>query len=608
MTGFGWDILEFRQPLWLLLSLQPIALLLLFKLFFHRKGLNYADVNLFPWVLARVSEGKHKRARFHLLVLQCVWVLIAVAMAGPRYPDPPEKVAHASGVDIMIVVDVSRSMTATDIKPSRLQSARSELFQLLSASRSDRMGLIVYAGHAHLLSPLTRDHNAVRFYARSIQSAMLPSEGSQLGEAIALANKHLSNSKRKAIVIISDGDSGADVIRPEWLQTPLYILGVGSEAGAPLTDVEGGWYYYQQQLVRTRLDSKRLQELAEKSGGRYITATDDQEDLNYLYYQGISKLGDNLAEKGNDRQTWIQVFQWPLLLAVFMLLMISVKISSFSVQHVKSSSQVILFFITIALWQPDFVHAGGVKSFPQAYAAYQKKDYRQALEIYALLTGFNARMGEGSSAYKLNDYARAITQYSQAFLQAADDKSRAAALYNLGNSFFKVKKYDLAVISFTDALRYQPGNIPAQKNLDFTRSLIASIAEDPFSNQGATSRGGRGPRSMKAKGDVSGGTFSIDDKPEKKAGITASTPGDRNKLRDKVAAGKAQARAADMSVQAKTKKRQLLISPARLMEARRLALQKKQNQTRLWKSLFEDEENYPAPLDQPVELPGVKPW
>jgi len=607
MTGFSWDILELRQPLWLLLMLQPIILLLFFRVFFHRKGLSYSDASLLPWVMTKVSSDKKKRARFNLLLLQCIWILIAVAMAGPRYPDPPEKVAHASGVDIMVVVDVSRSMTATDVKPNRLQSARSELFQLLSVSRSDRIGLIVYAGHAHLLSPLTRDHNAVRFYARSIQSGMLPSEGSQLGEAITLANRYLSNSQRKAIVVISDGGAGIETFNSQWLQTPLYIFGVGSEAGAPLPDAEKGWYQHKQQLVRSRLNRNILQQLAEKSGGRYMTVTDDQEDLNVIYHQGIAALGGNQASTGDDRQAWVSVFQWPLLLAFMLLLGISVKVSLVSGQRIKQASQLLLILFAMGLLQPDSVYAGE-GSFQQAYRSYAKKDYRQALEVYAVLTGYDARMGEGSSAFKLGDYARAITQFSQAFLQAGDDKSRAGALYNLGNSFFRLKKYNLAVISFTDALRYRPKDIAAQKNLIFTRSVLASIAEDPFANQGTTNRGGRGPRSMRPKGDVGGGSFSIDDKQKKQANIVASTSGNRNKLQDKVASGRAKARVADTRVQQNIKERPILISPARIMEARRMALQKKQSQSRLWKSLFEDEENYPAPLDKPTELPGVNPW
>ena len=608
MIGFSWDILELRQPLWLLLALQPIVLLLLIRVFFHRKGLRYSEPALLPWVVARVAPAKQKRAKINLWIMQLIWLLFAIAMAGPRYPDPPEKVAHASGVDIVVVVDVSRSMTATDIKPDRLQSARSELFQLLSASRSDRIGLIIYAGHAHLLSPLTRDHNAIQFYARSIQSGMLPSEGSQLGEAIVLANRYLSGSKRKAIFVITDGDAAKEVPAPSWLTTPLYILGTGTEAGAPIPDAEEGWYQYQQQLVRSRLNRKYLQQLAEKSGGRYITVTDDQEDLAYLYHQGIATLGNNQAEKGDDRQTWIRVFQWPLLLALLLLVGISIKLTSMSAQPLKAGSQIALVLLLSAFWQPDIAQAVEVKGFSQAYKAYMKKDFRQSLEIYALLTGYDARMGEGDSAYQLKDYARAITRFTQAFLLAGNDKSRAAALYNLGNSFFKAGKYDLAVISFTDALRYQPGYAPAQKNLAFTRSVIASIAEDPFANQGTTNRGGRGPRSMRAKGDVGGGNFSIDDTPQKKGAVTASEQGDRNRLQDKVASGKAKARVADSRVQGNSGLQQVLVSPARLIEARRLALQKKQNQTGLWKSLFEDEEHYPAPLDKPVELPGVNPW
>jgi len=607
MTAFTWDILQFRQPWLLLIMLQPLIVILFLRLQTSRKNNDYADAKLLPWLVAKPDAKTRRRSRLHFIVLQLVWLLFAIAMSGPRYPDPPQAVDHSNGVDVMILLDVSRSMTATDVKPSRLKRAKAELYQILSLNESDKLGIILYAGRPHVMSPLTWDRNALQFYVKGIRDNLMPTQGSDLAAAIKLANKKLASSKNKAILVLTDGEHNSEInLNDEMLQTPLFIIGVGSYEGMSIPDAKTGWLMHERQSVRTRLEDGILKTLASRSGGSYVAMTDDMSDLEQVYSQGINRMTDEVLVDANDKQAWVELYTWFLLSGCLLLLLTTVD----WVRLLSKNSQLLIIFLTVSVLIPTSDSYADIISSvkqQQAYELYNAKDYQGALDIYSLSTGFVARMGEGSSSYKMKDYASAITQFTQAFLVAESDTERADALYNLANSFFNIKRYDDAVITYEDVLRYRAHHVAAKKNKEFVISLIASLKDDPFYDPGVGRRAGRGPRSARASENAGGsGDFSLGEE-EVKQTVYSKTEQAETAL-NAIAKKGQQARVVDKSINQQSENKRKLISAVDLLEARRIVLQSKQDQSLLWKSLFEDEEGFPAPLAEPVTLPGVLPW
>jgi Ca-activated chloride channel family protein len=610
MSGFSWDLLQLREPLWLLLALQPALLSLFVSLQYRRQNRVYADPELLPWVIASSVQKTRGRLLIRFLIMQFCWLLIAMAMAGPRYPDPQQMPDRSGAADVMVVVDVSRSMTATDVRPDRLKRVKTELSHFLAQNSSDRIGIILFAGHAHLLSPLTWDHDALRFYAQGIQAGLLPTEGSNLAEAIKLANQHLRGSATPAILVLSDGESHDQItLSTELLETPLYIMGVGSVAGTTIAATEGGWLMHDNSPVRTRLHSTQLQRLASSSGGDYADMSDELGALNVLYQQAADSKAGRKAAASTD-QAWVELYPWLLLPALLLLLLMALpgqlpltrfthagilllSLSAGLLHNIDASAQVLT-----------------ADNENKAYIAYTDKNYSEAMDIYAIHTGYIARMGEGSSAYKLKDHARAITQFTQAFLVAETDMQRANALYNLANSFFQVKNYASARTTYEDVLRYHQLHQHAQANLEFVKSVIASLAQDPFASSARAQRAGRGPRSLLADENTRGsGDFSLDDKEQAltqsaRSGLQQGDPG----LLDIIASGKGDVQVADETIQAQDSGAMSPVNAMQLLLARRIVMQGKRDQSGLWKSLFEEEEGFPAPLEQAVSEPGVLPW
>jgi len=610
MTGFAWSILEFREPWWLLLALQPLLISVLIALQYRHQSRAYADPELLPWVEVSAEHYQRNHTVRYYLAIQTCWLLLALAMAGPRYPDPLPPPDRANAADIMVVMDVSRSMSATDVRPNRLKRAKTELFQLLQQNTTDRIGIILFSGHAHLLSPLTWDRKALHFYIEGIESNLLPTEGSNLVEAITLANQYLNASQHAAIMVLSDGDTHDEIkLSDELTRTPLYILGVGRETGSAIPSEEGGWLMHNNKPVRSALQQASLQKLASASAGDYATVTDELGVLAKLYQQS-GRWNTTPGKVASADQSWVELYAWVLLPALLILLLMSVKWSLKF--HQPKLLLLTMILISAHLIPVDPVNAQVLDADKQqqAYSAYIKENFPLALEIYAMHTGYTARMGEGSSAYQLKDYARAMTQFTQAFLIAHDDIEQANALYNLANSFFQVGKYDAALTTYEDVLRYQQVHPQAQANLAFVKAVIDSMVKDPFSGLARARRAGRGPRSLLADENTQGGgDFSLDENEEaNNATSQTNRPEKDSGLSGIIASGKGRAQVADESVLQQEASVGGPVSVSHLFEARRIVEKNKRDQAALWKSLFEEEEGFPAPLQQPVTESGVLPW
>ena len=192
--------LDWRQPLWLLLSIQPLVLWFILQWLQKHSQELFADSHLLPWIQVHENKTLRQRLLSRNLAYSLAWVLFAISLAGPRLPDPQQKRHNEIALDIMIVVDVSRSMHATDISPTRLRRAVIESYEFLSFAKKAkvgvRVGIVVYAARPHLFVPLTTDFNALKYYLEDLDSLQLPTQGSQSSSALSFAIKELKAQKQ----------------------------------------------------------------------------------------------------------------------------------------------------------------------------------------------------------------------------------------------------------------------------------------------------------------------------------------------------------------------------------------------------------------------------
>lgn len=602
MTTLYW-----REPLWLLLALLPCLVLWLRARKRHRQTARYADPALQPWVVLHAREGILTRLFSKDSAFLAAWLLLAVAAAGPRLPLEFLGEQATPTTDLMLVVDISRSMAAIDLKPNRLRRAQIELEELLERAQGHRIGIIVYAARAHLYVPPTSDHDALRFYLASLDELTPPTQGSRPDEALALAYQALRDTPGKAaVILVTDGDFALPeknavktFVRNDL---PIYILGTGTVEGDAIPLPTGEWLTDDGRAVISRLDDTVLRELANATGGAYSPVRDDDDDWTTLYDNGIAKRFATTSQDLDDTHTvWRELYAWPLLPG-FVLLWYALL--PFRLPR-GSAPTLLAPVVVFALLYPH-PPAQAEETARQAYERYSQGDYAAALTAYKNLSGHAARLGEGINRYRLEDYAGAVRQFQQAMLEADTDAERGTALFNLGNSYFQLGDYAAAVVVYEDSLLYRPAHTASRHNLNFSQALQQAV-EERLQRAGETSRAGSGPQraapseSLAVSGDAS---LALDDDTPPEAPLP-EMPEAADAMEALIARGLAHVRlAAEASMQESTAKRR----PADVALAQQQMEALQDTQALLWKRLFEMEEGFAAPLDAPRDMPGMAPW
>jgi len=477
--------LHWREPLWLALAAVP----LLFAGWRWRRRarlLRYADAALLPW--AAQSAVAQQAAWLPTLAHALAWLLLALAAAGPRTPldlrDGQSTPRHL--LTVMVALDVSASMRATDIALDRLTRARLELLDWLPRLQGERVGLIVYAGEAGVLLPPTND---VALLQRAIEQAdprLIEARGSNLGAALDLARTQLEAApgKARAVLLVTDAESGsADVAAEKAVQAlskaglPLFILGVGSEAGAPVPLPEGGFAELDGVQVQSRMAVAPYRQWAQTSGGHFAEVSDGDADWTALHDRGIAALpGDPVAPGASA--AWRELYAWFLApaLALFMVVFLPRRVVA---------------IVALAVWVGALSPAPAWADEASAWRAWQQKQYGSAQTRYTQVGGYSGQMGAGASAWRLADYSVAAQHFGAALLLAANDRQRADALYNLGNAHYGRGQYAIAVEAYEAVLRLQPTNAKARTNLGWARQRLSRQMAEPQMQSDLRARRGR---------------------------------------------------------------------------------------------------------------------
>jgi Ca-activated chloride channel family protein len=638
-----------RQPLWLLLALQPFMLLLIRQIFSKRKLSCYADANLQAWVIWQQTKKSHPLSSWIIsrqAAYIIAWLLLAISLSGPRLLlEQPAGAAITDEPDlnIMIVVDVSRSMLARDIEPNRLRRVQIEINELLQRASNNRVGLILYTARAHLLVPFTRDVNAFKYYLKLMDNIPLPTYGSSPSSALDLARKEIEQANfqsRSAILWFTDGDFTDDTYTDNDFaynksdevkkitatvknlsnkSIALFILGMGSIEGEAVPLTEGGWLQFEGRPVISRMNEKFLTELAETANGRFIITQNDDSDWQTLYDRGMAA-NSHLANRPviDNEVVWQELYPWTLLPAILLLFacLMPYRLKSMNSVTIMLVSKLLLFSLIPSLNPFNQAHAAErtaqeiTEIERLAYHRFKAKNFDQAAEFYRQLPGYNGRLGEGSSYYRKGEYKQAIAQFNQAVVLAEMDQLRANAIYNLANATFKTGDYAAAAALFKDVLLYRPWHKAAKINLAISDYLQQLIEEQI--KEGTAIRMGSGPRSTRAQQglDINDrGSMSFDNEEQRLKADIPLPEIPAEELEKLLAKGLAHVRLVNEEPAGLASEQQHNGQWQQDITAARIRMRELEDrQQLLWKRLFEMEEGFAAPVEQAETVPGVLPW
>ncbi len=301
-----------------------------------------------PTMLARLAPGASVLSRFVKIVLVTIALAsLVVAVARPRYGTYMKDIT-TSGLDVCVVLDVSRSMLADDLKPNRLERAKSDILDLADRLEGDRVGLVVFAGTPVMKVPMTTNMSFFKTTLNDVDTTAAPLGGSDIGTAIvkALDSMQERYDRQQAIVLISDGEHHGDfpeeaakLAKERNVQIVTVGLGDPDEGGRiPARDQSSGltWLQYNGQEVWSVLQEDVLQDLATKTGGAYIPARTRVYDLGEIYEKQLSGMGSVISDV-QKRQRFRERFQIFAALA-FGLLVIESLISSLRKRSTRTVS------------------------------------------------------------------------------------------------------------------------------------------------------------------------------------------------------------------------------------------------------------------------------
>jgi len=290
--------------------------------------------------VARLLNTPFSRVFIKLALRTLFFALLIMAILGPSFGGSKKDV-KSIGKDIMICVDLSKSMDAFDIQPTRLEKVKNEMKKLVTAFNSDRIGLIIFGSESFMQCPLTYDQNALNLFIETMNTGLIPVGGTDFGPALRMALDKLdteegpADTKSKIIILISDGEDFGqdtdDIVREiENQDIRLFALGVGTEKGGNIYAGNGVKKDREGNPVLSRLNSKSLRSIADQTGGRYFEINETKNDVSRLI-NTISRIEGELRDARLVDVTANKYYYFLAFATVLLLLDIVVNVKTVSI-------------------------------------------------------------------------------------------------------------------------------------------------------------------------------------------------------------------------------------------------------------------------------------
>jgi Ca-activated chloride channel family protein len=450
---------HFLRPLWLL-GLLPAALLVAWLWRRLRSGQGWSGI-IAAELLPHLLSGRGiAQSGSPLLALCLAWIAATVALAGPSWEKLPQPVQRKEDA-LVIVYDMSLSMLAEDITPSRLVRSRQKLLDLLSRKTEGTVALVAYAGDAHVVSPLTDDSRTIANLLPALEPGIMPVPGSRPALATEQAVGLLRDSglDRGHILLVTDGIRGDDLVRIQVTLAGssyrLSVLGVGTEDGSPIPTGQGFFRDRQGNIVIPALDRQPLRELASLHGGTYSDIVLDESDVERILQTDLWGELESEQLLGRSVDTWHDTGFWLLLLLVP---------------------------LTLASFRRGWILCLFLVPFPEPAQAIEWQDLwfnrdqqgarlLERGEAGAAAQRFDNRDWAAAAHYRAGEYEQAEQRYSEG--DGADE------WYNRGNSLARAGNLPGAIEAYEEALQRQPG----MEDAEFNKQLLEQLMQQQEQQQ-----------------------------------------------------------------------------------------------------------------------------
>lgn len=449
---------HFLRPLWLLLLIPAPLLLWLLTNRLQQSGAwqRIIDPRLHSAMLETNSAAKQSSVRVPVWLLWLLaWVLTTIALAGPTYVKMPQPVSKNQQA-LVILLDMSASMAAQDVSPSRASRAIQKVTDIVRARTDGVTALVVYSGEAHTVTPLTDDTRTIETLLPALSPFIMPAPGSRPEKAVKLARELANNSgiKQADLLLITDGIETQDIprIKAELRAgLKLSVITLGSEDGAPIPLPNGGFLRDGSgQIVLPSLELAPFKTLSSKLNVRWQSMTLDDND-----WQSLISQPHQLKQTNDDAQQEFDLWRddgfWLILLVLPLVLLL------FRRGVLLSLPLALGLGLSIGVTSP--ADASPWQTADQQGAKLFAQDPQAAAQV------FDDNAWRGSAYYRAGDYENAV----KAFKQTPES---AQALYNLGNALAQSGQYKEAIQAYDQALKKQADFPATVKNKEIVKEAL----------------------------------------------------------------------------------------------------------------------------------------
>ena len=501
--------MTFGVPQWLWgLFLIPLLIALFVRS--EQRGLKrlqeFVSARLLPQLAGTVNRPR-RMIRFALQLLGLA--LAIVSLAQPRWGYTFEDVKR-KGLDLLIAVDTSRSMLSNDVQPNRLDRVKLAIQDLIGQLQGDRVGLIAFAGRAFLQAPLTIDYDAVVEALSDLDTKTIPEGGTNISSAITLATQSFGKSAmgNRALVVFTDGEElSGDAVKTAKEAADagvrIFTVGVGTPQGSliPVTGDDGQTSFVKDssgQVVKSKLDDKRLREIAQATGGFYLHLENGPRSMQQIQNEGLAKMqAAEMAVRLSRRP--IERYEWSLG-AALIALALSILIPERKRARQKASAPApargvavapagvtaIVALFMVFLSSSLFATAPGLDAYRNGKFEDAYGQFQQTLKTHPESRAEDKlQFDSGAAAYKLKDYSKAMESFSQALL-SRDIGLQSKGHYNLGNTLYqrgetqksddkKLSDWTNALNHYEQTLKLEPQNKEAKDNYDYVKKKIEEL-------------------------------------------------------------------------------------------------------------------------------------
>ncbi|MDO7596501.1 MAG: VWA domain-containing protein [Pseudomonadota bacterium] len=459
----SFDDFHFIRPYWFLVLL-PAAIFIILSL---RNKLAYGnwsevcDDALLPFILQ--DSDKHPKRRWSSIAMSIASLLAIIALAGPTWERLPTP-TFRNDAALVIALDLSRSMNATDIKPSRLIRARYKIADILQQRKDGLTALMVYAGDAFTVTPLTSDSATISNQLNALNTDIMPSQGSNTLAALNLAVELLQQGGQQqgSILLIADAINADSVAQAKDVlgNYKLSILGIGTIEGAPIKMADGGFLKDSQgNIVVPRLVTSQLTSLARTGGGTYQTISSDDSDIKSL----IANTNAATTQQATDDskhlvEQWIEQGPW--------LLLILLPLAA-------------LYFRKGLLVIPLIV----LMNYPQDSYAYEWQYLWKTPDQQAQQAFNEQQYGQAAAQFQSPEWQAAAQYKAEKYQQAAEtlqplEQHSADIYYNQATALAKAGKLEQALKTYQKALQLNPEHQDALYNKNLVEEALQKEQQD----------------------------------------------------------------------------------------------------------------------------------